>query len=265
MVFVLLGSETEETYCELFAVIRNILSLNYDGIRFVTDYERALMNAVQQIFPNSNLLCCWFHYTQSVVRYCHRKVNGVLNLVKRHDVAARNFRVVLALPHLPAESGHLGCPNFCMEDRLNTIVNYTFQFPEINEVINRFLMDYIYHYWFLQIGPRFLSVFGQDHRTNNYLESFHATFLTQIGRHPNIWVFLRELTIVENQFFVEFQQSINNRMIRDGTSRSERENSTRIIAEFVQQLIRDGDLLMFLRRTGHRNDGYVQQQIGAYP
>jgi len=66
MVFVLLGSETEETYCALFAVIRNILPLNYDGIRFVTDYERALMNAVQQIFPNSNLLCCWFHYTQVI-------------------------------------------------------------------------------------------------------------------------------------------------------------------------------------------------------
>ncbi|XP_050064254.1 uncharacterized protein LOC126553116 [Aphis gossypii] len=131
--------------------------------------------------------------------------------------------------------------------------------------MNRFLMDYIYHYWFLQIEPRFLSVFGQDHRTNNYLESFHATLLTQIGRHPNIWDFLQRLTIVENQFFVEFQQSIYNLMIRDGTSRSERENSTRIIAESVQQLNRDSDLLMFLRRTGHRNNGYVQQQIGAYP
>uniref|UniRef100_A0A2S2PI71 MULE transposase domain-containing protein n=2 Tax=Schizaphis graminum TaxID=13262 RepID=A0A2S2PI71_SCHGA len=46
MVYVLLGSETEETYSALFAVIRNILPLNYDRIRFVTDYERALMNAV---------------------------------------------------------------------------------------------------------------------------------------------------------------------------------------------------------------------------
>jgi hypothetical protein len=54
MVYVLLGSETEDTYCALFTVIRNILPLNYDRIRFVTDYERALMNAVRQIFPNSD-------------------------------------------------------------------------------------------------------------------------------------------------------------------------------------------------------------------
>ncbi|KAF0757220.1 MULE domain-containing protein, partial [Aphis craccivora] len=91
---------------------------------------------------------------KSVVRYCHRKVNCVLNLVKRDDLAARIFRMVcIALPHLPTERDHPGCPNFCMEDGLNTIVNYTIQFPEINEVMNRFLMDYIYHYWFLQIGP----------------------------------------------------------------------------------------------------------------
>lgn len=60
MVFVLLGSETEETYCALFAMIRNILPLNYDGIRFVTDYERALMNAVLQIFPTETCYAVGF-------------------------------------------------------------------------------------------------------------------------------------------------------------------------------------------------------------
>ncbi|XP_060858757.1 uncharacterized protein LOC132936086 isoform X2 [Metopolophium dirhodum] len=254
MVYVLLGS-----------VIRNILPLNYDRIRFVTDYERALMNAVQRIFPNSELLCCWFHFSQSVVRYCHRKVNGDLNLVKRHEVAAHIFRMVLALLHLPAKRDNPGCPNFCMMDGYRVIVEYTEQFPDISEVMSRFLRDYILDYWFVQIGPQRLSVFGQDHRTNNYLESFHSTLLTQIGRHPNIWDFLQRLIIVENQFFIEFQQRTNNLTIRDGTSRAERQNTTRIIRESVQQLNRDGDLLMFLRRTGHRNDGYVQEQIGPYP
>lgn len=69
MVYVLLGSETEDTYSALFAVIRNILPLNYDRTRFVTDYERALMNAVRQIFPNCDLLCCWFHYTQVIPKH----------------------------------------------------------------------------------------------------------------------------------------------------------------------------------------------------
>jgi len=48
-------------------------------------------------------------------------------------------------------------------------------------------------------------------------------------------------------------------------SRAARENTTRIIRESVQQLNRDHDILTFLRRTGHLNDGYVFGQIGPYP
>jgi len=83
MVYVLLKSRTEETYFTLFNIIRQILPLKYNLIRFVTDFEKGLMNAIQQMFPENRLGCCWFHYTQSIVRYCHRKLNGVLDLVKR--------------------------------------------------------------------------------------------------------------------------------------------------------------------------------------
>jgi hypothetical protein len=69
MVYALLGSETQETYSALLTVIRNILPLCYNGIPFVTDYECALMNAIREVFPNSQLICCWFHYT---------KVNNIL-------------------------------------------------------------------------------------------------------------------------------------------------------------------------------------------
>ncbi|XP_025406598.1 uncharacterized protein LOC112680650 [Sipha flava] len=64
MVYALLRSETQETYSSLLTVIRNILPLRYNRISFVTDYERALMNAIREIFPNSQLVCCWFHYTK---------------------------------------------------------------------------------------------------------------------------------------------------------------------------------------------------------
>lgn len=53
--------------------------------------------------------------------------------------------------------------------------------------------------------------------------------------------------------------------IRDMRSRAGRENTTRIIRENVQQLNRDHDILAFLRRSGHQNDGYVVRQIGPYP
>jgi len=156
------------------------------------DFEKGLMNAIQQVFPESRLGCCWFHYTQSIVRYCHRKLNGVLDLVKRSTEAARVFRMVLALPHLPAVRGHPQCPRFCMYDGFRAIMQYIQQFPEIEEGMRNFLICYIEGYWFSQVGPEFFSVFAEDYRTNNYLESFHSTLLVQMGRHPNIWDFLRE-------------------------------------------------------------------------
>jgi len=192
MVYVLLRSRTEETYITLFNIVRQILPLNYNLIRFVTDFERGLMNAVQQVFPESRLGCCWFHYTQTIVRYCHRKSNGVLDLVKRNPEAARVFRMVLALPHLPAVRGHPLCPRFCMYDGFRAIMQYVQQFPEVEQGMRNFLIGYIEHYWFFQVRPEFFSVFGEDYRTNNYLESFHSTLLVQMGRHPNIWDFLRE-------------------------------------------------------------------------
>lgn len=97
------------------------------------------------------------------------------------------------MPHLPAERGNPGCPNFCMDDGFRAINGYIEQFPEIVEVMRGFLINYVYNFWFLQIGTKYISVFGQDHRTNNYLESFHSTLIKQMGRHPNIWDFLRKL------------------------------------------------------------------------
>lgn len=70
MVYALLGSETEETYVALFTIVRQILPLRYDEIRFITDYERALMNAISRVFHSSELVCCWFHYTQVLLHLC---------------------------------------------------------------------------------------------------------------------------------------------------------------------------------------------------
>ncbi|KAF0694558.1 MULE domain-containing protein, partial [Aphis craccivora] len=50
-----------------------------------------------------------------------------------------------------------------------------------------------------------------------------------MGRHPNIWDFLRKLTYIENQFSVEFNQVWNNLRERDGISRSERVIATHIL------------------------------------
>jgi len=67
MVYALLGSMTEKVYAALFEIVRNILPLNYQCVCFITDYEKVLISAVQQSFPESQLRCCWFHFTQVIL------------------------------------------------------------------------------------------------------------------------------------------------------------------------------------------------------
>ncbi|KAL4103844.1 hypothetical protein QTP88_019179 [Uroleucon formosanum] len=127
MVYTLLGSMAGEVYAVLFDIVGSILPLNYQHVCFITNYEKALMSAVQQSFSESQLRCCFIHFTQSIVLYCHRKMNSVLDLVRTNPETARVIKMV---------------------------------------------------------GLGLISVFIEDYRTNNYLESFHATLLTQIwGPH----------------------------------------------------------------------------------
>lgn len=86
-------------------------------------------------------------------------MNNVLNFIKTHQVAAQVFRMVifsfisklnvlcfylklfyqvLALPQLPEVRNNPLCPNFCMLDGYNAIVQYAREFSEILMVVEGF-------------------------------------------------------------------------------------------------------------------------------
>jgi len=93
---------------------------------------------------------------------------------------------ILALPYLPATAINV-IPS--MEDGFHSIVEYIYQFPELANMIP-FLTNYIWGYWFVIIGPAAVTCYKQDIRTNNYVESYHASLLKLIKPHPKIWEFL---------------------------------------------------------------------------
>ncbi|XP_029343770.1 uncharacterized protein LOC107882574 [Acyrthosiphon pisum] len=145
-----------------------------------------LMNAVQTVMPETKLMGCWFHFCQAVIRYSKRKLNSVYHLFQSSPIAARVLRMVLALPHLPADRGHPDCPQHDINDGFRAIINYVQQVPDIEQHLRTFLIGYVERYWLSQIVPKILSIFVCEYRTNNYLESFHSVLLTQMSKHPNI-------------------------------------------------------------------------------
>ena len=79
--FVLMSNKTEIIYDMIFKSIKNILSqnniyeLNIDTI--TTDTELALINSINNNFPNTKRIGCWFYLKMDLMR--EAKILGLLN------------------------------------------------------------------------------------------------------------------------------------------------------------------------------------------
>jgi len=100
---------------------------------------------------------------------------------------------ILALPYFPAiRQGEI--PS--MVDGFNSIVDYVNEYAEIAEQLGDFLSNYIWAYWFDTIRPSVITVYDQDIRTNNYIETYHASILRLIKPHPKVWEFLSRIQTI---------------------------------------------------------------------
>ncbi|KAE9534541.1 hypothetical protein AGLY_008631 [Aphis glycines] len=265
MVYAILTGKTEEIYVGLFKYARNVLPLRYDKLTIITDFELGLINAIRLVFPESSHQGCYFHYCQSILRHLRSKESRMYNLAKANPIAARIFRMVLALPYLPPNLNNNRIPS--MLDGFNSIIMYIVQHTEITEYFHDFMYQYVFGYWFVRMRPKAFTVFDKDIRTNNYLESYHAALLRFIKPRPKIlgihgllvyvYVHICQIRFLENQYNLEFKQVSQNLNIRScNSSRGRiRNRNTSEIKRFMQDLIEDDApdrILTFLRRAGHQ-------------
>ncbi|XP_016660420.1 uncharacterized protein LOC107883927 [Acyrthosiphon pisum] len=133
MVYALLTGKTEIIYKELFQYVRNVLPLQYDKLTIITDYEISQINSIELVFPESTHQGCYFHYCQSILRHMRNKQIQIYNLVKVNPIAARIFRMILALPYLPSDRNS-SIPS--MLDGFNAIIIYTVQHQEVENAFH---------------------------------------------------------------------------------------------------------------------------------
>ena len=66
----MINNKTEQGYIELFKSIYNIITVektvNLKLESYSTDFEDALMNALELIFPDKRKIGCYFHYTRAL-------------------------------------------------------------------------------------------------------------------------------------------------------------------------------------------------------
>lgn len=59
--------KTTEAYVDVFTYIRDVLIPDFSPNTVMADYETAIKNAVNNVWPSATVTGCWFHFAQ--VRY----------------------------------------------------------------------------------------------------------------------------------------------------------------------------------------------------
>eukprot|EP00102_Acyrthosiphon_pisum_P025971 XP_016663181.1 PREDICTED: uncharacterized protein LOC107884808 [Acyrthosiphon pisum] len=210
-------------------------------MQVIADFEMAQRNAIRRVLPDCQLVGCWFHFNQSIVRYI--RTHGMTEIVRNNYGVATVIRMITALPHLPPE----------MDPQLPIDFHITGGFFVIQQLarhmdIMRYvddMLNYIQHYWIDTVGPVGCSVYGLNIRTNDYVESFHSMLKTTIGQHPPIWTFYDRLRSVRRSIITSRDR--NNEVLQNAL-----------------RLVRNGryNTASFLRRVAHVVRGYLNNQIG---
>ena len=131
---------------------------------------------------------CWFHYAQAIIKRL-RKIG--LTVAYGRDIQVKSvIHCFLGLPLLPE-----GDIVQALSDIRGLISIEITNNPSAKQLLGN-LGQYVQRQWISKatIGPGRLSVRNNSSRTNNVLESFHASLLRRIKvSHPNFFVFLGHL------------------------------------------------------------------------
>lgn len=67
---------------------------------FMTDFEKAMRNALRKCFPKPELYTCWFHFTQAVKKHASKQSNFIA-LIRSNKEAQHIYYKLMCLPLLP--------------------------------------------------------------------------------------------------------------------------------------------------------------------
>lgn len=142
-IWVLMSSKRQKCYEHVLLYIKsNVMSL--DGKMMMTDYEKAMRNAIRGEYPNVDQRNCWFHFCQAVKRNASKNA-GFIHLIQ----SSRNERTIyyklMCLPLLPVEH---------IEGAFNRLVD---SYSGCDAGFKKFL-DYYRNQWIIKVIEFDLSI-----------------------------------------------------------------------------------------------------------
>lgn len=168
VIYGLLPNKSQRTYVRFFELLTTRLNIHMKT--FKCDFELAVINAVQQVYPEVQVKGCFFHYQKAITKKAEQL--GVLDLKECKKV----IRLIRNLPLLP--ENHI-------KNCWLTILNNAPDFEQF-----RMFKNYFEKQWLSKISTVLLSCSDDKHRTTNLLEGWHRRVAVKIPKNPNFCQFL---------------------------------------------------------------------------
>lgn len=182
-VYVLLPNKTQVSYT---ATLRQLLIIhpNLAPITTLIDFELAIKNALETVFPGVDVSGCFFHFTQNIWRRI--QANGLQDRYAQDVGFVTEVRMIAALAFVPEND----------VDRVFGLLSNNLD-PALDVILDYVEENYI---GAIRRGryrrPRFPYTMWGVHdrvvndlpRTNNAVEGWHNRFNRHVGcHHANIW------------------------------------------------------------------------------
>lgn len=92
--------KTEACYIHLFEYIDEYI-MKLMPASFMTDFERAMRNALKKVWPLVDLFTCWFHYCQAIKKHSSQ-IPEFMGILRGEPSTLKTYYEIMCLPLLPS-------------------------------------------------------------------------------------------------------------------------------------------------------------------
>ncbi|KAG5666161.1 hypothetical protein PVAND_017707 [Polypedilum vanderplanki] len=197
--FVLMTSRKNGLYKKIFEYLKDVMGII--PLSIMCDYENSMRKALRDTWNETEILGCWFHFSQCVKRKKASKPK-LAKLIKSNKKAKLIYRMIQYLPLLPPEKVS---KTFEEIIEMQRHFNFFMRFKSLNK--------YIIKQWILRSDFTNFNVYKLIHRTNNIVEGFNSKLKRAIPRRPSTFIFLSRLHKLMDEIYAKFLNNQKDKVV----------------------------------------------------
>jgi len=239
-VYALLSSKETVQYTAVLRAVQssfNELRIVCEPSKIMTDFEKAIINACEEVYPNSPLSCCFFHFSQSI----YRQIQSAGLQAAYNDPDDRSLKVYthmiqpkVRMPMLVVPLAEVARIFSLLENDAPEDLLPIFEYFEKNYVfgvIARGKRRGILQRYPPEIWNQHQAALTGSHKTNNVSEGWHNRFQLVIGKHhPDLYSALSEFQKEQADVEIMISEMSLGRKVRSQPKSKWRDFQTRIMA-----------------------------------